>query len=149
MSENNVMQYFEDFGYDHMLFNEKNFSDNTISELLKSLNITDIDIFIKSWIVVNNKEHIYNVNNVSGNIELSEYGKAKDNDELPQINISLAYDQTDNVSLFYETYPGSIIDITECEKMVERASRYGINNVGFILDRGYFSKDNIKYFDLW
>lgn len=31
--------------------------------------------------------------------------------------------------------------------MVEKAKRYGFKDVGFILDRGYFSIKNIKYFD--
>ena len=49
--------------------------------------------------------------------------------------------------MFYEIYPGSIIDNTECQKMVERAKSYGCKDVGFILDRGYFSIENIKYFE--
>lgn len=31
--------------------------------------------------------------------------------------------------------------------MVERAKMYGCEKLGFILDRGYFSVDNIKYFE--
>lgn len=153
MTENNVMQYFEDYGFDHTLFNGENFTDNTISELFKNIRIKDIDTFINAWVRLHVKKEIYisydatNMNNTSGNIELSEYGKAKDNVELPQINLSLAYDQTDEVPLFYEIYPGSIIDIAECEKMVERAQRYGVKEIGFILDRGYFSKKNIQYFE--
>ena len=31
--------------------------------------------------------------------------------------------------------------------MIEKAQGYGYKRVGFILDRGYFSKDNINYMD--
>lgn len=153
MSENNVMQYFEDYGYGHTLFNVDNFTDNTISELFKEIRIKDIDTFISAWVNLYTDKEVYisydstNMNNTSGNIELSEFGKAKDNDDLPQINMSLAYNQTDGVPLFYEIYPGSIVDMTECEKMVERARRYGVKDIGFIIDRGYFSKKNIRYFE--
>lgn len=57
-----------------------------------------------------------NMNCVAGNLELAEYGHAKDNPDLPQVNMSLGYNQTGNKPLFYSLYPGSIIDNTECEK---------------------------------
>lgn len=31
--------------------------------------------------------------------------------------------------------------------MLEKAKEYGYRRVGFILDRGYFSKENIQYMD--
>ncbi|WP_416327789.1 IS1634 family transposase [[Eubacterium] hominis] len=153
MSENNVMQYFEDYAYNHALFNEKVFSDIAIGRLLQGLNIKDIDLFIKSWVKLHTNKEIYisydstNMNCVAGSLELAEYGHVKDNPDLPQINVSLGYDQTDQTPLFYELYPGSINDNTECEKMVERAYYYDCKNIGFILDRGYFSVRNIKFFE--
>lgn len=153
MSENNTMQYFEDYGYCHSLFNKDNFSDSTIGKLLEELKIKDMDLFIRAWVKVHVQKDIYisydsmNMNCVAGNLELVEYGHAKDNEELPQVNVSLGYNQTDNVPLFYSVYPGSIIDNTECTKMIERANHYGCSDVGFILDRGYFSIKNIRYFE--
>lgn len=153
MSENNVMNYFEDYGYGHSLFNGKNFTDSTIGRVLNSLSVTQIDLFIKSWVAMQKKDNIYiaydssNMNTVAGSLTLAEYGHAKDNPDLPQINLSIGYNQTDDVPLFYELYPGSIIDNTECQKMVDRARMYGCENVGFILDRGYFSVGNIRYFE--
>ena len=56
-------------------------------------------------------------------------------------------DQESGTPLFYEMYPGSIIDNTQCTYMVDRAKEYGYKNAGLILDRGYFSTQNIRYFD--
>lgn len=153
MSENNTMQYFRDYGYCHSLFSTNNFSDSTIGKLLEGLKIKDMDLFIRVWVKMHAQNDIYisydstNMNCVAGNLELVEYGHAKDNEELPQVNVSLGYNQTDNVPLFYSVYPGSIIDNTECTKMIERANHYGCSHVGFILDRGYFSIKNIRYFE--
>lgn len=153
MSENNVMQYFEDYGYNHTLFSAENFDDNAIGRLLKKIKVKDIDLFIRSWVHMHVEKQIYvaydstNMNSAAGNLELAEYGHAKDRDELPQVNLSIGYNQTDQVPLFYELFPGSIIDNTECEKMVERARQYGCREIGFILDRGYFSLRNIRYFE--
>ena len=153
MTENNVMQYFEDYGYHHALFNESNFTDSTIGRLFDNMNIKDMDLFIRAWVKMHADKDIYisydstNMNCVAGNLELAEYGHAKDNPDLPQVNMSLGYNQTGNKPLFYSLYPGSIIDNTECEKMVERAKYYECENMGFILDRGYFSIKNIRYFE--
>ena len=153
MTENNVMQYFEDYGCHHALFNESNFTDSTIGRLFDNMNIKDMDLFIRAWVIMHADKDIYisydstNMNCVAGNLELAEYGHAKDNPDLPQVNMSLGYNQTGNKPLFYSLYPGSIIDNTECEKMVERAKYYECENMGFILDRGYFSIKNIRYFE--
>lgn len=153
MTENNVMQYFEDYGYHHALFNESNFTDSTIGRLFDNMSIKDMDLFIRAWVKMHADKDIYisydstNMNCVAGNLELAEYGHAKDNPDMPQVNMSLGYNQTGNKPLFYSLYPGSIIDNTECEKMVERAKYYECENIGFILDRGYFSKKNIRYFE--
>lgn len=153
MTENNVMQYFEDYGYHHALFNESNFTDSTIGRLFDNMNIKGMDLFIRAWVKMHADKDIYisydstNMNCVAGNLELAEYGHAKDNPDLPQVNMSLGYNQTGNKPLFYSLYPGSIIDNTECEKMVERAKYYECENMGFILDRGYFSIKNIRYFE--
>lgn len=153
VSENNVMQYFEDYGYNHSLFNIKNFTDNTISNLFARLKAKDIDAFIKAWVLMNTHKDVYiaydstNMNTVATNIEMAEYGHAKANDKLPQVNISLGYSQDDQLPLFYDVYPGSIIDNSELQKMIDRAEYYGMAKVGFLLDRGYFSKSNIRYLE--
>ena len=151
--QDNAMYCFEDYGYCHSLFNGVNFSDSSIGRLFDEITVKNIDLFIKSWINIYAKKDIYvsydstNMNSVAGNLELVEYGHAKDNSDLPQVNVSLGYNQTDNLPLMYEIYSGSIIDNTECQKMVDRAVYYGCENIGFILDRGYFSIENIKYFE--
>ncbi|HOR80539.1 MAG TPA: transposase [Sphaerochaeta sp.] len=53
----------------------------------------------------------------------------------------------DEVPLFYEAYPGSIVDISQLQYMLQKAKSYGYRHCGFILDRGYFCKPNIRYMD--
>lgn len=153
VTSDNVMQHFEDYGYSHSLFGGDNFTDSTAGRILDNLTVKDIDLFIESWVQMNAHKDIYiaydstNMNCTAGNLDLAEYGHAKDNPDLPQVNLSLGYNQTDKIPLMYELYPGSIIDNTECRKMVDRAVRYGCKKVGFILDRGYFNLTNIRYFE--
>ena len=83
----------------------------------------------------------------AGDIDLVEYGHPKDDKGLPVFNYSIAYDTDNKEPLFYEQYPGSIVDISQLQFMLEKARGYGYRKVGFILDRGYFSKENIQYMD--
>jgi transposase len=56
-------------------------------------------------------------------------------------------DKTNRVPLFYEEYPGSVNDISQFTFMVDKVIEYDYKKIGFILDRGYFSKENIRYMD--
>ncbi len=88
-----------------------------------------------------------NKNCQAGDIEFVEHGHPKDDKGLPVFNYSIAYDTANKEPLFYEQYPGSIVDISQLQFMLEKAKGYGYKRVGFILDRGYFGKENIQYMD--
>lgn len=146
-----AVQHYDGFARKHAIFNNKIIDDTFISNFFKE-QITDTKIqkFLKEWCKLNyKKEGIYlsydstNINTSSNGITLAEYGYAKDNDEIPQVNISYALDQSNNIPLFYETYRGSINDSSEFEYMIKKAEEFGITKVNFIVDRGYFSKKNI------
>lgn len=154
ISEDNVMQHFPDYEYNHPQFHDSVVSDSYISELLKNIPINQHEYFLELW---NEKQShddaIYididstNSSTASKGIELAEIGHAKIDKGLPIVNTALAISSTTGRPLFYEDYPGSIIDNTQFSNMVERAEMYGYSNIGFILDRGYFSKTNIRFLD--
>jgi len=150
-----VMQHYPEYAFRHIGFCEKVCDDTRISELFKKgIGLGKIEEFLFRW---NQKQTektgIYisydstNMNTVAEGIEMAEFGHAKEDEGFPQVNLSYAVRQSDAQPLFYEMYPGSIIDNSQCFYMVERAKEYGYRDVGFILDRGYFSSGNIKYFD--
>ena len=76
-----------------------------------------------------------------------EYGKAKADEGLPIFNYSVAYDAANREPLFYEMYPGSINDVSQLTCMIDKVHGYGYRNLGFILDRGYFSRKNLSYME--
>ncbi|MGM9958625.1 MAG: transposase [Erysipelotrichaceae bacterium] len=154
IEESNVMQHFKDYEYNHPLFNENMhiYSDSSVSDLLsKSISEEDINTFISAWTRINNsKGKIYisydstNSNCQAMDINLCEMGHAKLNPTKPIINLSIAFDEDNKIPLFYELYSGSIPDISCIETMIHKAKGYGFNDACFILDRGYFSKNNIR-----
>ena len=154
-SEDSVIQHFPSYEYEHPLFMERAVEDTAVCEMLKRHTIAEHDMFLAEWNrLQKDVEGIYisydstNMNSAAEGIELLEFGHSKDGgSELPQVNVSIAFDQDNSTPLFYEVYPGSIVDNSQCQIMVDKAKRYGYQNVGFILDRGYFSADNIRYFE--
>ena len=88
-----------------------------------------------------------NKNCQAGDIDIVEYGHPKDGKGEPVINISVAYDTKNREPLFYEEYPGSIVNIARLQFILTTAKGYGYKHVGFILDRGYFSQANFHYID--
>ena len=154
IEESNVMQHFEDYEYNHPLFNENMhiYSDSSVSDLL-SKNITpdDINTFINAWTKINkSKGKVYisydstNSNCQAMDIDLCEMGHAKLNPAKPIVNLSIAFDEDNKIPLFYELYSGSIPDISCIETMINKAKGFGFNDACFILDRGYFSKNNVR-----
>ncbi len=59
------------------------------------------------------------------NIDIVEFGKAKDEKSLPVFNLSIAMDKTNRVPLFYEEYPSSITDVSQFTFMVDKVKEYG------------------------
>lgn len=50
-------------------------------------------------------------------------------------------------SVTQEQIIGFSTDVSQLEYMVDKVKEYHYKSVGFILDRGYFSKTNIRYMD--
>ncbi len=156
ITENNAAQHYPEYAYNHPLMTpgHKIYSDSTISRFLSEVSADDRISFLNSWNTRrNHKEQIYisydstNKNYKAGDIEKAEYGHPKEDAGAPIINYSIAYDMKNEEPLLYESYPGSIIDVSQLQYVIEKIRGYGYKNIGFILDRGYFCKDNIQYMD--
>ena len=156
VAENNAGQYYPDYAWNHPLFTEgmRPYSDSKVSEFLKEGTADLHQEFLNEWNRQRNgRERIYisydstNKHCQAGDIDLAEFGHEKEKTGKPVFNYAIAYDQNNREPLFYEKYPGSINDVSQLQYMLEKAKAYGYSNIGFILDRGYFSKPNIRYMD--
>ncbi|MCR5089281.1 MAG: transposase [Oscillospiraceae bacterium] len=156
ITEDNAGQYYPDYAYNHALFTEdmKIYSDSKVSDFLHEVIVDQRILFLNEWNRKrDHRERIYisydSTNKVSqaGDIELVELGHAKDGIETDIFNYAIAFDRTNREPLFYESYPRSIVDISQLQYTLKKAKGYGYEHVGFILDRGYFCKENIAFMD--
>lgn len=156
VTEDNAGQYYPDYAYNHALFtdNMRIYSDSKVSDFLQNVGVDQRISFLNEWNAKrDHREKIYisydstNKTSHAGDISLVELGHAKEGVETDIFNYSIAYDRNNREPLFYESYPGSIVDVSQLQYTLKKAKSYGYEHVGFILDRGYFCKENINFMD--
>ncbi|MCF0195598.1 MAG: transposase, partial [Bacteroidaceae bacterium] len=156
ITEGNTAQHYPDYTYNHPVFTEgmRRYSDSKVCDFLQNIKPEQINGFLHVWNLYREKsDRIYvsydstNKNCQAGDIAMVEYGHAKDDRNRPIFNYAIAFDQTNGEPLFYEEYPGSVVDVSQLQFMLSKAEGYDYRNVGVILDRGYFSRANIAYMD--
>ena len=156
ITEENAGQYYPDYAYNHALFTDdmKIYSDSKVSGFLRDVTVDQRIQFLNEWNAKrDHRERIYisydstNKNSQAGNIEMVELGHTKEGMEEEIFNYAIAYDRSNREPLFYESYPGSIVDVSQLQHTLKKAKSYGYEHVGFILDRGYFCKENICFMD--
>ena len=152
IEEDNRVQHYPSYAFCHPLFADgmKIYSDSKISDFLKTMDKNVSVSFQNEWNESrNHREKIYiSYDSTSklceaGDLRVVEKGLSKENETANIFHYAIAYDTLNREPLFYELYPGSINDISQFECTVDKAQGYGYKKIGFILDRGYFSKDNI------
>ena len=156
ITEDNAGQYYPDYAYNHALFTDdmRIYSDSKVSDFLRNITIDQRICFLNEWNEKRDHREKIDIsydstNKISqaGDIDIVELGHAKEQIETEIFNYSIAYDRTNSEPLFYEAYPGSIVDISQLQYTLKKAKSYGYEHVGFILDRGYFCKENIVFMD--
>ena len=156
VTEGNAAQHYPCYAYSHPLFTAgmRISSDSRVSSFLQSLGPDQSSGFLDSWNRGRNRQgRVFvsydstNKNSQAGDLEMVEYGKPKEDRGLPVFNYSLVHDLGRREPLFYEEYPGSVVDVSQLQFMIGKARGYGYGDVCFILDRGYFSKENIGFLD--
>ncbi len=86
---------------------------------------------------------ITSISSHSTKIDFIEWGYNRDGENLPQLNMGVMYCQNNSLPFFYNIYPGSIVDVTTLKNCIKYTDVFDLNEIRFVLDRGFFSKANI------
>ena len=157
VTEGNAAQYYPDYAFHHPLFTPgmRTRSDATVSRFFSNISRDQTFGFLDAWNEKQGKqERIYvaydstNKNCQAGDVEIAEFGKAKHDIGEPIINFAVAYNQTNQIPLLYEDYPGSVNDVSQLKYLIDKMKEYNFKSLGFVIDRGYFSRSNLEYMDL-
>lgn len=72
------------------------------------------------------------------------YGKNKDDDRLPQINLLLLFGQKSNLPFYYRKLAGNIPDVKTLRVLMRDLDVLGYPKVKLVTDRGFYSVDNVN-----
>ncbi len=72
------------------------------------------------------------------------WGRNKDHDHLPQINLSLLFGQQSRLPFYYRKLAGNIPDVKTLRKLLADMNTLGYKKIKVVLDRGFFSAANIN-----
>ena len=72
------------------------------------------------------------------------YGKNKDDDHLPQINLALLFGEDSALPFYYRKLSGNIPDVKTIRELLRELDVLGYEKVKLVMDRGFYSADNIN-----
>lgn len=72
------------------------------------------------------------------------YGKNKDHEHLPQINMTLLFGQQSRLPFYYRKLAGNIPDVKTLRNLLFDMNTLGYKKIKMVLDRGFYSAKNIN-----
>ena len=153
--ENCVSQNYDGWAFSNYSGLTTSLSSGNISEIYKSITPEKVESFLSKYQknyhqVFQNHNYLdcyafdsTNQNTSSTNIEIAEFGKAKDPDNLKIINTAYITDEETGIPIYYEHFLGSLLDKNQIVRSNEKLNELGYQNLFFIFDRGYYSKNSI------
>lgn len=73
-----------------------------------------------------------------------QYGKNKEDDKLPQLNLLLVFGEKSGLPFYYRKFAGNIPDSKTVKHLLEDLDILGFGKSKFVMDRGFYSEDNIN-----
>lgn len=87
---------------------------------------------------------ITSISSYTSAIQFFEYGHNRDGRHVPQVNLSLVVDKKRGIPIFYDLYPGSIVDVSTLKNTIEKIKALDVAGSTLIMDRGFCSGENLK-----
>lgn len=84
------------------------------------------------------------ISSYSKSLKQVKYGRNKDHDPLPQINLALIFGETSRLPVYYRKLPGHIPDVKTVTNMLADIDFLNLSKVKLVMDRGFYSETNIN-----
>ena len=84
------------------------------------------------------------ISSYSDTLAQIQYGKNKEDDKLPQLNLLLVFGEKSGIPFYYRKLAGNIPDSKTVKHLLEDLDILGFGKAKFVMDRGFYSEDNIN-----
>ena len=150
LSEGNVMYYLPDWQEEKLSYTHTALSSGSLSRLFVSTDSKARISFFNDWMKKRKHQEFiaYDVTSISSygkGLLNAEWGYNRDKEKLPQINFGMYYGEESMLPLYYRIYPGSIPDKAHLKYMAEDTGILSSKKVKFVMDRGFYSAENLRY----
>lgn len=88
---------------------------------------------------------ITSISSYSETLSQVKKGRNKEYDRLPQINLALLFGEQSGLPFYYRKLPGNITDVKTVKQLVREFDAMGYKNTRVLLDRGFYSQENIQH----
>ncbi len=89
---------------------------------------------------------ITSISSYSEHLRQVQYGLNKESDHLPQLNLALVFGEKSNLPFYYRKLAGNIPDCKTIKNLLAELDILGFSKVKLVMDRGFYSEDNINAF---
>ena len=73
-----------------------------------------------------------------------QYGKNKEDDRLPKLNLALVFGETSNLPFYYRKLAGNIPDSKTLKHLLAELDTLEFAKMKLVMDRGFYSEENIN-----
>ena len=84
------------------------------------------------------------ISSYSETMKQFKYGKNKDGECLPQINLAILFGEESGLPFYYRKIAGNIPDVKTVRELIRELDILGYEKIKLVMDRGYYSADNIN-----
>ena len=84
------------------------------------------------------------ISSYSETMKQFKYGKNKDGENLPQINLAILFGEESGLPFYYRKIIGNIPDVKTVRELIRELDILGYEKIKLVMDRGYYSTDNIN-----
>lgn len=84
------------------------------------------------------------ISSYSEHLKLVKFGKNKDYDPLPQLNLVLLFGVESGLPFYYRKLAGNIPDVKTITELLQEMDSLGYQKIRLLMDRGFYSADNIN-----
>ena len=84
------------------------------------------------------------ISSYSETLRQVQWGRNKENDKLPQINLLLVFGEKSGLPFYYRKLAGNIPDVMTVRHLLGDLDILGFGKAKFVMDRGFFSEANIN-----
>lgn len=149
LEDNNPLYRFEKWNFTHKHPYGADISSPRSSEFFSSITDEQINKFfrLQGKRRVEDEYWAYDSTSISSYSETLaqvQYGKNKEDDKLPQLNLLLVFGEESGLPFYYRKLAGNIPDSKTVKHLLEDLDILGFGKTKFVMDRGFYSEDNIN-----